>query len=230
MKEIIHFLRELQAHNNREWFNAHKEVYLRVQKQFNTLVEELIREIALFDPSVASLSVSDCTYRIYRDTRFSEDKTPYKTHLGAFIAPGGKKSGYSGYYFQIGTGGESKGYPNGHMLATGDYCFPPEVLRILREDIVNGDGDFDRVVRQAAPAFRLDRDGALKRNPKGFPTDAPYPEYLRLKAYCLWAEVDDAFMLDGNLPQRTAAMFRKTQPFLEYLNRGIAFAKNEAGY
>lgn len=225
MKETISFLRELQRNNYREWFQAHKEEYLRIQKRFNGFVEELIREIALSDPTVAGLSAADCTYRIYRDTRFSEDKTPYKTHLGAFICPGGKKSGYSGYYFQVGTGG--KGYPDAHMLATGNYCFEPEVLRILREDIVNGEGDFDRTVRQAAPAFSLDRNGALKRNPKGFPADAPYPEYLRLKAYCLWSEVDDGFLLADGLARRVAGMFRQTQPFLEYLNRAIAFARNE---
>ena len=225
MKEIIQFLRQLQCNNNREWFNAHKADYLRLQAHFNSFTEQLIQEIALFDPSVAGLTVKDCTYRIYRDVRFSEDNSPYKTHMGAFICPGGKKSGYSGYYFHVSTGGDS--YPDGHMLAVGDYCFTPESLRILREDIVNGEGDFERTLQQAESGFVLDRDGSLKRNPKGFAADAPYAEYIRLKTFCLCRSLSDDFVCQEGLVQRTVQLFQSTKPFLDYINRGIAFAKGE---
>lgn len=225
MKEIIHFLRELKQHNERTWFNAHKEQYLRAQARFHSIVDELIGEISRFDPSVAGLSARNCTYRIYRDIRFSADKSPYKTHMGAFINPGGKKSGFSGYYFHVGIGGE--GYPDSHMLATGDYCCPPEVLRILREDIAYGEGDFKETLIQA-PLFHLDRDEALKRNPKGFPDGTPYEEYIRLKNFCLCYTPDEAFMLSDHLPQRVAELFKTTHPFLQYINRAIAYAKEEA--
>ena len=225
MKELITFLRQLSANNNREWFNAHKEQFLQLQARFHAFTEELIAEIAAFDPSVNGLTAKDCTYRIYRDVRFSDDKRPYKTHMGAFICPGGKKSGFAGYYFQVSTGGDE--YPGAHMLATGDYCHSPEALRILREDIAYGEGDFEATLRQAAPGFRLDRDGALKRNPKGFPADAPYSEYLRLKAYCLCLIPDEEFVCVPHLAQRVAALFQTTKPFLDYINRGIAFAGAE---
>jgi uncharacterized protein (TIGR02453 family) len=174
---------------------------------------------------VAGLTAKDCTYRIYRDVRFSDDKSPYKTHFGAFICPGGRKSGYSGYYFHVGNGGDD--YPDVHMLATGNYYCEPAVLRLLREDIVDGEGDFDRAVRLAAPLFSLDREGALTRNPKGYAADAPYPEYLRLKSFCLVAGVDDDFYLGDNLAKRIAEAFRPTKPFLDYVNRAIAFVKEE---
>jgi uncharacterized protein (TIGR02453 family) len=222
MKEILHFLRELRTHNERGWFTLHKEEYKRMQAKFNSLVDEVIMEIAKYDPSIEGLTAKDCTYRIYRDVRFSEDKSPYKTHLGAFICPGGRKSPYSGYYFHVATGGE--GFPEAHMLAVGNYCCAPEVLRLLREDIADGDGDFDRIVTAVAPTFRLDRDGALKRNPKGYPADAPYSEYLRLKTFCLVATVDDDFLLGDNLAKRVAGMFRPTKPFLDYVNRAVGFA------
>ena len=222
MKEIIDYLRRLQAHNERTWFVDHKEEYVRCQGVFNGFVEQLIAEIAKFDKSVAGNTASTCTYRIYRDVRFSQDKSPYKTHLGAFICPGGKKSGFAGYYFHMGVGGE--GYPNAHMLATGNYCFEPQVVKLLREDIVNGEGDFDRVVKTAS-AFSLDDDNALTRNPKGYATDAPYGEYLRLRTYCLNKYVDNDFMLDDHLLEHTAELFRTTQPFLEYINRAIAYAR-----
>lgn len=224
MKEVIAFLSELQQNNRREWFNANKERYLYVQARFNAFAEELIKGIASFDKHIVGLTAKDCTYRIYRDTRFSQDKTPYKCHMGAFVVPGGKKSGYAGYYFQVGA--TDGGFPNGNMLAAGHYCYEPKVLRILREDICNGEGDFDRTVRQAA-SFRLDASDMLRRNPAGFPADAPYPEYLRLRAYCLCCQPGRAFMSSDCLLEKVVEAFRTTRPFIEYVNRAVAFAKDE---
>lgn len=225
MNEIITFLQELQQNNNREWFMANKARYTALQARFNSFVDELIGEISRFDDSVTGLTAKDCTYRIYRDVRFSADKSPYKIHMGAFICPGGKKSGYSGYYFHLGTGGE--GYPYGHMLATGDYCHDPKALQIIREDIAGGEGDFDAIVRSVAPTFALDYEGALKRNPKGFEHETEYAEYLRLKAFCLVHSPSTDFMCTPNLAQRTAELFRQTHPFLHYLNRAIQYSKEE---
>ena len=104
MKEVIAFLRDLQRNNHREWFNDNKQRYVEAQQKWNGYCEELIREIGKYDPCIASLTLRDCTYRIYRDTRFSTDKSPYKTHFGVFLAPGGKKSMHAGYYFHVGTG------------------------------------------------------------------------------------------------------------------------------
>jgi len=225
MKEIITFLQELQQNNNREWFVANKPRYTALQTRFNAFVDELISEISRFDDSITGLTAKDCTYRIYRDVRFSADKSPYKTHMGAFICPGGKKSGYSGYYFHIGTGGE--GYPYGHMLATGDYCCDARALQIIREDIVGGEGDFDAIVRSVAPTFTLDYEGALKRNPRGFEHETLYTEYLRLKAYCLLHTPSTDFICAPDLARRAAELYRQTQPFLYYINRAIQYAKEE---
>lgn len=222
MKEVIAFLSQLQQNNNREWFNEHKNEFLQVQARFNDFMEKLIKGIAGFDENISGLTVKDCTYRIYRDTRFSSDKTPYKCHMGAFINPGGKKSGYAGYYFQVGATDE--GFPNGNMLASGDYCFEPAVMKILREDICNGEGDFDRIVKQAKP-FQIDSSEMLKRNPSGFPADAPYPEYLRLKTFCLTYQPGRSFMYSDHLLEELIELFRPTQPFLEYINRAIAFTR-----
>lgn len=222
MKEVIAFLSQLQQNNNREWFNEHKNEFLQVQARFNDFIEKLIKGIAGFDENISGLTVKDCTYRIYRDTRFSSDKTPYKCHMGAFINPGGKRSGYAGYYFQVGATDE--GFPNGNMLASGDYCFEPAVMKILREDICNGEGDFDRIVKQAKP-FQIDSSEMLKRNPSGFPADAPYPEYLRLKTFCLTYQPGRSFMYSDHLLEELIELFRPTQPFIEYINRAIAFTR-----
>ena len=99
MKQVVEFLTLLHENNDKAWFDSHKEMYKRALSCFEVFTAKLIDGIAAFDPSVRGLTVKDCTWRIYRDTRFSPDKTPYKTHMGAFVAPRGKKGGYSGYYF-----------------------------------------------------------------------------------------------------------------------------------
>ncbi len=91
MKEILDFLRDLDNNNHREWFNANKDRYQEVLKKWYAFCESLITEIGRFDKDIAPLTIKDCTYRIYRDTRFSKDKSPYKTHFGAFLAKGGQE-------------------------------------------------------------------------------------------------------------------------------------------
>ena len=89
MKTVIQFLRKLKENNNREWFMDHKQEYLDAQATFNAFVEKILIGLSEADESVRGLTVKDCTYRIYRDVRFSKDKSPYKTHMGAYICPGG---------------------------------------------------------------------------------------------------------------------------------------------
>ena len=103
MKDILEFLAQLSQNNNREWFNANKEKYLQVREKFEVFARQLIEKISSWDEDVAAsqLGVKDCTYRIYRDTRFSKNKEPYKTHMGIFICKGGKKSPNAGYYLHL---------------------------------------------------------------------------------------------------------------------------------
>ena len=101
MDTILKFLRQLEANNNKAWFDSHKNDYLEARSHFNAIVEKLLEGISSFDSSIKGIGVNDCTYRIYKDMRFSKDGLPYKTHFGAFIARGGRKSGYSESYARI---------------------------------------------------------------------------------------------------------------------------------
>lgn len=92
LKEILAFLRELRDNNNREWFNANKSRYQRLKKGFDEFTGVLIDKVALFDPEIKGLEVKDCVYRIYRDVRFSPDKSPYKIHFASFIAARGAET------------------------------------------------------------------------------------------------------------------------------------------
>lgn len=226
MKKILGFLKELHKNNNREWFLEHKDEWLEVQKAYHVFADELIERIGTFDESVRGLTAKDCTYRIYRDVRFSKDKSPYKSWLGVYVCRGGKKSGFSGYYFQI-SAANGTGF-DGHMLAAGDYCAEPKVLKTIREDIINGDGDFDDIIRhQIDPHFQLSSEFQLKRVPQGFPADSPYSNYLKYKVYSIDMQVDDDFILAPHLAQRVAELFYTTKPFLDYINRAIEYVKEE---
>ena len=223
MREILDFLRDLSHNNNKEWFTANKTRYQHVQTRWHEFCGELIEAVGQYDPDIALLTVKDCTYRIYRDTRFSADKSPYKTHFGVFLSKGGKKSMHAGYYFHVGTGlGED--YPHSHMIASGNYCFSPHVIKMLREDISFGWEEFKAdVLDAAAPLFKVDMDGALKRVPKEYPADAPYADFMRLKSYSLVACLNDDFILCPNLMNRVAELFKTVKPFNDYINRAVDF-------
>lgn len=123
MKEVIDFFRRLHDDNTREWFDAHRAEWTRVKGRFADFTGQLIEGIASFDPEVRGLRPQDCTYRIARDTRFSPDKSPYKTYIGAYIAPKGKKSGFAGYYFHIEPCCDSLVCCN--LLSAGAVCIEP---------------------------------------------------------------------------------------------------------
>lgn len=220
MKQVIRFLTQLSRNNNKEWFDAHRADYQQAKATVSELTVKLIDGIRKFDDTIGPLSVSDCTYRIFRDLRFSKDKSPYKTHMGIFITRGGKKSGYSGYYFHIDGNG-------GHMLAMGDYMTEPRVLKTLREDIEMGGGDFRRIIESQAPGVVLDTEGALKKVPKGFPADSPDAEYFKLKNFCLVKDLDKEFLLSPDLVDNLLEIFQKGKPFLDYVNRAIDFCREE---
>ena len=220
MKQVLKYLHALSLHNDKVWFEAHKADYLKAKATVGELAVRLIEGIRNFDDTIGPLSVSDCTYRIYRDVRFSKDKSPYKTHMGIFVNRGGKKSGYSGYYFHIDGNGD-------HLLAAGNYYTEPRVLKTLREDIELGGGDFRRIIEGAAPGLVLDTEGSLKKVPKGFPADSPDAEYFKLKNFCLLKALDDGFILSPDLADNVLAIFRTGKPFLDYVNRAIDFCRED---
>lgn len=221
MKEIIAFLNELNLNNNREWFEDNRLRYKQLNGQFNNFVEQLIVGISRFDPSVAGLAVKDCVYRIYRDTRFSHNKAPYKNHMAAYVCRSGKKSGFAGYYFHV----EAKdaGYIGGHLLSAGIYCPQPKVLASIRDEIFDNGTAFIEAA-EVATGFNLDLNAKLQRVPKGYPKDSKYAEYLKMKDFSLSKFVDDAYMTNSNLLENTLTEYEKTLSFNNLLNRAVEYA------
>lgn len=224
MEEILDFLARLDADNTREWFDAHRKEWTRVKSQVAALTEALIEGIAAFDPTVRGLRAQDCTYRIARDTRFSNDKSPYKNWIGIFVAPHGKKSGYAGYYLHIAPKGDR--LVGEHMLISGIYCPEPTLLRSVREEIVDNGAELTAAIA-AAKGFRLNTDNKLKRAPAGFPADHEFVELLKHKDWCIEKPIDEKFLLAENFVERAVNEFRKTHGFIEIINRAVQYAYEE---
>ena len=166
LENVAEFLTALTYHNDRDWFMAHKSEYMEAKAEFDSFVERLILAVASFDPTVGLLEAKDCCYRIYRDVRFSWDKSPYKTWMGAYICRGGRKSGYAGYYFhfQPVSGGLLL---DGSMLAAGLYRPSSAMLGKIRRGIYSHGRAFHTAVMRA-DGFSLDPDRRLQRVPPGF--------------------------------------------------------------
>ena len=224
MKEVIDFFRRLHDNNTREWFDAHRAEWTRVKGRFADFTGQLIEGVASFDSTVRGLRPQDCTYRIARDTRFSNDKSPYKTYIGAYIAPKGKKSGFAGYYFHIEPCADSLVWCN--LLSAGLYCPEPTVLRSVREEVLDNGAEIGAAVRKAK-GFRLSERNKLKRVPTGFPADSEYAEMLKLKDFYLEQPITEEYLLAPDLLDRTVEEFRRTQPFVAILNRAVQYAYDE---
>lgn len=216
MKEILDFLTELNENNNREWFEANRQRYREVEERVKELTTGLIAGISLFDTSVSGLEAKDCLYRIYRDIRFSPDKTPYKNHIGIYVCRAGKKSNYAGYYLHM--------QPEASILAVGLYCAEPKVVKSVREEIFANGAEFVAAMHNCGDGFELDRSRALKRTPREFPADSEYAEYLRLKDFTLIKPLS----IEGDVLQTVLSEFRNTVAFNELLNRAVSYAYQEA--
>jgi uncharacterized protein (TIGR02453 family) len=224
MRRLLDFFTDLSSNNNKPWFDAHKSEYLKVKEYFEGIVAQLLEGIGEFDPSIRGLDMKQCTYRIYRDIRFSKDKTPYKNHIGTYICPFGKCSGYSGYYFHIQPVAlDTQFDTTTHMLCTGIYWAPPEVIKSIREDIDGNGANFDAAVREAR-GFSLSSWSQMKRVPHPYPQDHPYAEYLKFRAWTVEKDVDESYIMSKDLVKNVVADFRTTYHFNRTLNMAIAYA------
>lgn len=224
MKEIIAFLNELKLNNNKVWFDANRARYEEINEKFKIFAEKLIAGVGSFDSSVSGVQVKDCTYRIYKDVRFSKDKTPYKTHMGVYIAQGGKKSGYAGYYFHVEANGGS--FLSHHLLACGLHCGLPKEILSVKQEIVDNYAQFTKSV-QTAKGFYVDKSTIVSRVPKGFDKNFEGQEYLRLKDFLLQKDLTDDVVFEDNLVEYLVGEFKKAKPFVTILNKAIQYAKEE---
>lgn len=223
---ILDFLGQVARNNNRTWFNEHKPFYLEAKAEFERLVADALLRLVQIDSTIAHLKVSDTTYRFYRDTRFSPDKSPYKRHLGAYISAHGKKALHGGYYIHL--------EPGHCMLATGNYWLPTNILTATRNEIMANRERWDECVRNprflqlfGIPGEHQPEDergfglALLKTAPAGFPREDEHIQYLRMKDYCAWTVIDDDFFTHDGCLDRLADIFATAKPMMDFMNAVI---------
>jgi len=214
-KSTLEFLSDLKRHNDRDWFIKNRGRYDEARANYESFVQALIDEISGFDPILKGLEVKSCTYRINRDIRFSNDKTLYKTHLGAFIVRGGKQNGdrYAGYYFHVEPGGNS-------MIAGGAYIPPKPWLSAIREKIdEQGDQLLKIISRKDFIEFFGEIEGEkLKTVPKGYPRDHPYIELLKLKSFLAAKMISDRDVISDGCFDLIIRASRVMKPLNDFLN------------
>jgi uncharacterized protein (TIGR02453 family) len=218
MEEILQFLKDLAANNERPWFQANKSRYESTRATFLAYVQELIGRMAAFDPEISGVEAADCAFRIYRDIRFSPNKMPYKTHYGAFIAAGGgHRSPRGGYYLHI--------QPGSCMLSGGVWGPDPRLLKMLRRDIYERCDEFLAILEK--PSFKaaypdgLGEEDMLKRLPAGFPPDFAHDDWLRHKYYCVSTFKPDSFFLKKGWMDKVVDIFKEQVPFNRFLNETV---------
>jgi uncharacterized protein (TIGR02453 family) len=207
MNNLLSFLNDLKAHNTKEWMDANKPRYQKVRKEFHAWVDQLIPLMAEFDPSLTDVTAKDSTFRINRDIRFSKNKDPYKTNMGAAIQEGGKKTMNPTYYLHI--------EPGKSMLAGGLYMPPADVLGKVRQEIDYNPGELKKIIenKEFKEMFGAISGEALKTAPKGYPKDHPNIELLRFKSYVVMKDLSDNEVLDKSFMENVLHHFRLMMPF-----------------
>jgi uncharacterized protein (TIGR02453 family) len=221
--EGMTFLRALVKNNRREWFQPRKPVYEeQVKAPMLDLVTRVTSAMLSFAPAYAG-DPEKAIFRIYRDTRFSKDKTPYKTHIAAvFHRRGLNMHGGGGLYFAVS--------PKEIEVAGGIYMPAPETLRAVRTYLADRHEELRELIQDRARRRLLGEmhGDQLTRVPKGFSPDHPAADLLRHKQFLFYAMLDPALATTPKLEGEIVKRFRALTPFLEFLNAPLAKAKESA--
>ncbi len=214
-KEIFDFLVELSVNNNKDWFHENKSKYEIAKQSFEQYVDGLIAIIHGIDPTIGHPHAKDCIFRIYRDVRFSKNKEPYKNNFGAYIAHGGRKSPYAGYYLHI--------EPDNSFLGGGIYCPQPNVLKGVRENILDNADEYlsiidDEKFKKVFPEVWGDK---LKTAPKGFSKDDPNIHLIRNKSFVLMQNLSDKEIQSKNFEEKMMCAFGLMKPFNDFMNLAV---------
>ncbi|HEX8376560.1 MAG TPA: DUF2461 domain-containing protein [Pedobacter sp.] len=214
----LEFLSELAANNNREWFNSHKGDYEKSRENILDFTSHVITGLSKFDNTIPpDLNPKDCVMRIYRDIRFSNDKTPFKTNFGIAISANGKNFKGPGYYIHI--------QPGKCFVAGGSWHPETEELKCIRQEIDYNASELKDIVNH--PGFKnvfgdLDREGALKTTPKGYSSDNENIEYLKLKSFTVTCNLKDKNLTEANAIKKVVSAFEILYPLVVFLRKAIS--------
>jgi uncharacterized protein (TIGR02453 family) len=214
----LRFLSQLKNNNNRDWFEKHRADYEAAKIDFQNFIYLLIKDLGRTDPSIAGLNAKDCLFRINRDVRFSKDKSPYKTNMGASIKRGGKKSPFCGYYFHC--------EPGASFIGGGLWMPEPAAMKNLRQEIDYNYDEFKSIInnKKFKTVYGDIYKGAevsLATAPKGYEKDHPAISYIRLKSFIAETKLSNDELTKSTLHKKTISAFQTLSPFIHFVNRAI---------
>lgn len=214
--EALGFLRSLKRNNRREWFEARRDVYERELKQpMLAVIEKIAHGMMDYAPGHVR-PPQKCMLRIYRDTRFSADKSPYKTNIAAWWTRNGlEKTSGGGYYFHV-TATEL-------VIAAGVYMPPKEQLLTIRKHLAERHGEFKRLIedRKLRAKMTLHDPMALTRPPKGFAAEHPAIEWIKWRQWGVIATLPAEDALSPALAATIGGYFKRAQALVDFLNEPL---------
>jgi uncharacterized protein (TIGR02453 family) len=209
----LRFLRALRKNNDRAWFAEHRAVYDdHIAPEWRDLVSGLLAAAVPLDERFAYVDPKACLFRLHRDTRFSADKTPYKTGISALLSPFGKSGANAGYYVAL--------EPGESMFAAGIYTPTDEALAALRRHFAEADvRPFEALFRakKIAPYLPL-QTNSLSRSPRGFPKEHPHVALIRARHFMIRREYSDAEITQAGAFTTFRNAMRDCAPFVAYLD------------
>ena len=213
----VRFLKDLKKNNNKTWFEKNKSAYLDAKEDIDQFVQQVIDGLGKIDADIALLTPRDCVFRIYRDVRFSKDKLPYKTNMGAYFNKGGKKASTAGYYFHC--------EPGQNMIGGGLWMPMGPELNKVRQEVDYSFEEWNKIVgqRNFKKYFPAGVDGieTLSRPPKGYDADNPAIEFLKMKSFVVRHSLTDADLQSKSLLKEVLKTFETMKDFIGFLNRSM---------
>lgn len=212
-KKTLAFLNALKKNNSKEWFDENRKDWESIRKDFTVYIDSILKDISAFDKDITGLQAKDCMFRINKDIRFSKDKSPYKTNIGAGISKGGRKSSYAGYYIHI--------EPDNCFVAGGYYDPEPAVLKAIRQEIDYNLKGFEKILNHKDFKKHFGKmDGEKLANaPKGYDTSNPAIEHLKHKSFLAWHKFDMTDVYKKDFHKQIVDICKAMKPFDDFLNQ-----------
>mgnify|MGYP003596803109 CR=1 FL=1 len=212
----LSFIKDIKKNNNRQWFEKNKPRYESAKTDFEKFVEAILKQFVKINPKLKDLEAHKCTFRIYRDVRFSKNKDPYKSNMGAYINEGGKKIESAGVYIHIEPGGNS-------FMAGGRYTPDAPSLKAIRQEIEYNTGNFKKILNDKTfkQTFGTLEDIKLKTNPKGFDKDFADIELLKYTSFIVSKKLDDKTIASKTLINELTTAYKAMMPFIKFLNEAV---------
>ena len=216
-KITFKFFKDLAIHNEREWFLENKSIYDQIVLNARELISIWAHQLEDLEPLLKDTDPKKSIFRIYRDARFSKDKTPYKTHLGMAITKSGKNGKWAGWYLHFEPGNKS-------FIASGKWAPESNELKAIRQEIDYNTKKFNSIIEDEnfVETFgSLDKGNALKKAPKDYAADHPAIEFLKLKSFTVSKTYTDEEVLSENFLSTLVKDSKTVFPFIQFLNTSI---------